>query len=410
MVQPLLKGSAVVFIATLVGNFLSYLYHLLVGRRLSPEDYGLLESFIALTYFFGVPIQAFTLSIVKTINETNDKNLKAVVKNLENKAFFLSLAAWGVLLVLFPLFKRLLQFENNYLFLFFSLQALFIFTPVVYGATLQAKLRFVEMSLIGIVASIAKIVVALIFVILGYEVFGALTGYLATGIVSLLAGWFFVRQKLPQSIEGDNKSNLPNHFWQFSTLSLGVNLALISLYSTDILLARYFLSPDESGFYSATSIVGKVIIFVTNAILVVAFPVFVKHKKSLLKLKQMYFLSLLLMGGMVTVGIGAFHFFPEFIVSLLYRNQYNKAIRFVPLFSIFIGLLALLNLLTQFLLALEKRVSLWLAGFAAVLQIALILGNHATIEAIISSSIISVIAALTLGSAYVYTLFYAKKK
>jgi O-antigen/teichoic acid export membrane protein len=407
--QPLLKGSAIIFAGTFIGNFLSYLYHLAVGSRLTPQDYGLLESFIALTYFFGVPVQAFTFSIVKTITQSREEKIPSIVRSLEKKAFSISFVFWIIMVALLPVLRKTLQFEGSYLYLFFSLQAFFVFIPVVYTATLQAKLKFLHLTLLGVVVSSLKILTALLFVSLGLRVGGALAGFLVTGIGTVVIGWYLVNHFWPAKKDALLELRLPTHFWRYSSLSLFVNLFLISLYSIDIILARYFLSSYDSGIYSATSVLGKIILFVTNTVMIVAFPLFTKHRYYHEKIRKIYSLALILVTSMVAVGIFGYHLMPDFITSVLYKAEYIETAQFLPLFSIFIGLLSVFVLSIQFLLALEKNACLWFAGFAALLQIILIVINHATVSAIIQSSIASIAITLMLVLAYNYRLLYAKR-
>ena len=58
--NPLISGSFVVTIGTTIGNIFNYLFHLAMGRSLTPADYGTLTAIISFISIFGVVSMTIT--------------------------------------------------------------------------------------------------------------------------------------------------------------------------------------------------------------------------------------------------------------------------------------------------------------------------------------------------------------
>lgn len=187
------------------------------------------------------------------------------------------------------------------------------------------------------------------------------------------------------------------HFWRYSFLSLIVNIALTSIFSSDVLLVRHFFSGFQSGIYSAASVLGKMIFFGAISILLVIFPYFVKFKKNIKKLKYFFWLSFLFLTVVSLLGVILFSLFPEVAIGLIYGKEYLVAREILSRYSLFVAVLVLFNLLIQFLLALGKKEAGWLSSVIAVLQIVAVFFRHSTLSAVIENSVIVVFIGFVLG-------------
>lgn len=409
----LFKGSFIVLLGNTVANFFNYLYHLLTGRLLAPSQYGLLQSLIALTYFLGVFVSSFSFVVINAVGQTKPDQLASQIRTLEKKALQFTLFSWLIFLLLFPLISKLLHFESFFLYLVFTLPILFSFLITLYHSTLRAQLKFTEFSLSGALGGLFKLASSVFLILTGWQIIGALIGLTIGGLTSFSLSWFWVKKgfrKLThkKSILLKTVKSGPG-FWRFSILSLITNLGLISLYSTDLLLVRYFFSALEAGLYSAVSVLGKIIFFASTMVLLVAFPLFVRFKSKAQKLRQTFWFSFLFIIIVSLAGLIGYKLFPELIIRLLYRKAYLTAVPFLFSFAIFISLVAVLNLFVQLLLALESVVAAWLAGLTAITQIFLILLYHPSLQIVINNSIIALAIGLLLASFFVKKVLYAKK-
>jgi len=404
----LFRGSLLILSANIVANFFNYLYHLVTGRLLATEQYGLLQSLLALIAFLGILAHLFSFSVINLVIKTNKNTICSVVKALEKQSLKFSFILWLVIIISFPLVKSFIHLDNFLLFFIFSLQAFFIFLPIIYQSVLRAKLKFFHFSLMGIMATFTKFIVAPGLILAGGKVSGAVGALIISDLTLILTGRYWINKFWFKNYKIKNVELKPT-FWNFSVLSLITNLSLISLYSSDILLARHFLAPFSSGIYASVSVLGKIIFFGAAAVLIAIYPLLVKFSKNSKKFIKIFLAGFLLMVFITTAGIIIFKIFPKNIVFLLYGNKYEDAVSFLPAFSLFISLLAIFNLFIHLFLSLEKIIAGWLAGLAAFLQIIFIVFRHETIKVIIENSIASVTIALILSLFWIVKLLHEKR-
>lgn len=394
--HTLFKGSLVVLIGTTFGNFLNYLYHLVSGRLLTPSEYGLLQSLISLTYFQSIIIGAFSTAVVEKIGSLQRSEVRTEIENLQKLSLKLSFGFWLLNLLFFPLINKLLHLNNFQLFFIFSLQSLLSFLPAVYSSTLRARLKFTKSTAVSVLSTLTKLISAFILLKLGLGVIGGLSSWLIWKITSFITAGILVRNLWKKNIQTKVKK-IDLNFFKFSFLSLIVNFALTSIYTIDVIFARYYLTSHQAGIYSAISNLGKIIFFGATTILTVGFPMFIKFRQENDKLKQTLKLSLVFS---IIIGVGGiiiYNLFPNLIIKLLYGDKYLQANLYLGRFALFISLFTIFNLLIRFLLSLKSKVSAYLSFTTAGLQIILILINHQNIESIINNSLLVVAGGLIVS-------------
>jgi len=408
------KSTLIIFFANAAAHLINYLYHFIAGRYLSPDQFGLLESFVSLNYFIAVLISSFSLAIIHQLHKTKKARQPALIQTLQAFSLKLTLIIWLLVLATFPLLQRLLHFDNPFLLIIFSIQILFSFLPTLYLSLLQAKLKFKDFSTINIVAPLTKTLLALIFFLLGLKLTGALTAMVAAGLVPAILSFRLVKKhfkfngsELHRSSEPSMSGKLPKSFFKFGLAALITNLSLTSLYNSDILLVRFFVA-HESGIYAAASVLSKIIFFVSAAVLTVSFPVFTKHSKNLRKLKANFSQSLFLIITIAFLGVTFYQTYPNLIIKLFSNPAYSAAANLLPGFSLFIFFFTILNLTLQLLLTINKRLAVITSLSTALVQLILIFIYHQNLIQIIQNSIIATLAGLLASGILTIIIFNAK--
>lgn len=383
--SALIKGSLVVFIGAMIANFGMYLFHVLTGRLLGPVDYGLLVSLISLTYFLGLPVGILALVLVRFVSRERDKEKVATfVKEFFQKAAIGGAVILMFFLLLFPLLRNLVKVDSFWLYLgigVFSYLGLFV---AVFTSSLQGLLKFDQLSFLGIFNSWSKLVIVLLLVFLGFKVGGAILGMVIGTLLTVVLGYVFVSRCLV--FKSDSKVNLKSAFESIGSYSLAVflnNVSLTSLYTVDIILARFFLSPLQAGYYAALSSLGKIIFFASSPIASVMFPL-VSSKESQGQAYGKTLLASFTLVFIISFGITCLYFFfPELMVSLLYGKQYLEAGQNLGIFAVFISLYSLSSLLLNFFLSISKTRIVVFPAVMAIVQIIAICIYHTSLNQII---------------------------
>jgi len=401
--NQLVAGGLVLFVGTMVANFGNYLFHLVMGRMLGPVDYGVLASLISLTYLFAIPVGALNWTTIKYVStlrgERKFGEISLFYSWLNQKLIIFGLVGFLCLLLLSPWLKTFLHLESFLpLWLVIGASIISIYL-MINTAVLQGYLRFGMMSISSTTQAGVKLIIGPFLILAGLRVLGATFAIFISLTFGYLLTFFFVKRQLSQKPKGKINAReifdymLPVFFW---------TLAFISLYTTDIVLARHFLSPQEAGYYAALATLGKIIFFASSPIVMVMFPLVSEKHANGQKYGQYLYLSLALV-CLVCLGITSLYcLFPRLMVSLLYGQQYLAAAPFLWLFAFFLTFYTLAYLLTNFYLSIKKTKIVILPVVAALAQIFLIYFFHQNLKQTVSVSVITL--ALLTGGLLLYNL------
>ncbi len=387
--SQLLTGSLIMMIGGLITGFGNYLFHLLMGRMLGPVDYGILASLISLLYLLSIPVGTLNLVIVKFVSTLKgQKKLGAVgsfFKVVNQKVFFLGLAMLLVYFILNPILTSFLHLNSSLPLIIIGGIALIVIMTMINRATLQGLLRFNYLAASNVSEIVVKLPCAVLLVIWGLKVNGALLAIVIGGMVAYSFSLFPLRQLLAAK----TKSSV---FAKKEILSFAVpvflsTLAFTSLYTTDIILVRHFLIAQQAGFYAALATLGKIIYFVSLPIILVLFPMVAERHANGQHYRPLLFASSALV-GLAGFGITLIYFlFPGLMVKTLFGSDYLPAASNLGAFAIFLSLYSFSFLLVNFNLSIDRTKVVLLPIVAAILQIILISLFHQNIGQIISISI-----------------------
>lgn len=376
-------------VGSLIGGGGNYLYHLLMGRMLGPVDYGVLASLISIIYLLSVPTSTLCLVIVKFVSalqgEKKLRGVSAFFRRITGKLLLFSLLFLLFFIVISPLAASFLHL-NSILPLLILGVAFFggIFSSI-NRAVLQGLLRFSYLAACGILEAGLKVITAVLLVIFGFKVNGALFALLVGVVAAYLFSLFPLRFLPP---EGEEKSLNGREILTFALPVFFSILAFTSLYTTDIVLVRHFLPAYEAGFYSALANLGKIIFFTSSPVVMVMFPMVSERHSNGKDYQSLLFLSSGLVFLICLVIALVYFLTPQLMVKILYGRQYLAASPYLFLFAVFISLYSFSYLLTNFYLSIKKVKPVVFPVVAALAQVILISLFHQSLSEVIWISIL----------------------
>jgi O-antigen/teichoic acid export membrane protein len=247
----LARAGAVLAVATLAANVLSYVLVLALSRLLPPADYGAVGALLNLTVIGLVPALAVQLVAARETarrpgSGAGDPHLGA-----------LGLAAGGIvglaIVAAAPLLDGYLHLSGPWAAVALGLSLLPAAGTAAAQGVLQGGERFGRLSLLLVVAAGSRCLGAVGAAVAGWGVPGVLWGTLAAACVSLgvaaavVPGAFGVPQRTGLADRGRQVLS--------SAMSTAGLLVFVNL---DVLLARHYLPAAASGLYAVGSIFTKV--------------------------------------------------------------------------------------------------------------------------------------------------------
>lgn len=318
----LLRHSILLMTASQVGNISSVLFHMVMGRWLSPAEYGVLASMLGVVMIAGMPLGALgtvlTFFTAQLLQQNRAGDIFPLMRSwaLKLLVIFIPLLVMGILFSQ-PLAEFFNLPDRSALFMVLVILALAFFSPVI-GAPLGGIQAFGWASVSGMSWGVVRLIVggALVYFVAASAKW-ALVGHGVGVIVSVgiaMAGlWIILRSALPTD------QALPStHAYLWRTI---VVMACFSfLMNADMLIVKHYFTPDQSGFYARASMIGRTIIFLPMPIAGALFPKTVSNggmsaQHGKLLGKALFYTALIIIPGILFCTV-----FPQVPLGILYHD------------------------------------------------------------------------------------------
>lgn len=402
-----LRNSIILFSGTMVVNVLNYAFHLIIGRMVTPAEYGEIESLFSLLAIILVPAAALTMIATKYAagmkEEGNIPGARVLFRYLNRKVATYGAALFFVALCATPFVKQFLRIDESLPIVFLWVAMFFSFLNAVTVGILTGWQKFGLVNQVNIFVTVLKFIGTFIAIFFGYVVDGTVGALTAAILAGFLFSLWWTKKVLGGETGkemGDVSAALPFPFASLKSYILPAfygTLSIAILGNVDMVFAKHHLDPENSGEYGALTIVSKTIFFATGVITTVLFAMAsAKSKQTEENLRTFFqatFLTVLVSGG----AVAFFALFPEFVVGLLFGETYLGVSHLLPWFALAAGLYSLGNLFLQYLLSLhETRATLFFLALSS-LEIAVLFFFGEGLYGIISITIATQLLAVLLG-------------
>lgn len=386
-----LAGSVAVGVA-------NYVYYPVMGRLLDPASFGevqaLVSLFLQLIVFLNVLTQ---VSINIATNYTDESKKQRVLFELEKIAFYIGCTLAVFLAVFSWKLRDLLQFESIWPFILLLAAVVLTVPPTFRGAYLRARKAFGAASVANLLGSVGKILLSVGLVLLGFEVVGAIGGLVLAQVVMFGYAAYKARQLgFVSRTRGYTERPQPRLLLpelKYAALVLVSSGTITFLTSVDIIVVKHLFDPQLAGEYAGISTIAKIIFFLTASISQVLLPslrIQNKHRDNrALLLKSLAFLAALALPVVVF-----FSFFSTFTVGLLMGREYLPFADLLPLLSVIMFLISVINITVLYYVAL-RRYTLGIAMlFAILISIGILWAHHHSVHQVAQSVLYSCLATL----------------
>ncbi len=386
-------------LGSFVGSLTGYVFHLIAARSLGPKDYGVLDSLISLIYQLSIPLATISLVIVKYVSSFKGQGRKEAISSffwkINQKLFFLLPVALILMVFLTPWITNFLHLPSPSLFILIFIAFLLNIFITVEKSFFQGLVLFEKLTLVGILEGLFRLVLVVILLSLGWGLMGTVFPFLLTGVFSFFLCSFFLRTLW----RGERTEPIPEkkEMLAFVFPAFFTNLGITLLITSDIILARHFLSAEQAGLYAALSTLGKIVFFTASPVIGVIFPMISEAHAAKKNINQIVFLGFLII-GLITLGcLLVFGFFPKIMILGLFGQKYLVLAPYLLYFAAGVAFYSLDVAFLNIFLAREIIFPTVLVCLSAVLQIILIFFFHGSLVEIVKIFIlVSALLLLTL--------------
>lgn len=400
--SQLARGSLLVFAGNNIGNFLNFLYNLIIGRLLGPEKYGDLGAIISTISIFGIVLSIFGLFTVKQVSSFWGRKEKGKIISFLTyftpKLFIFCTIISLFLLLITPNVSNFLHMDSFIPFFIAAVSFIFSGPGILNKSLLQGILAFFFVSINGVIEMSLKLIISAVLVLLSFGVNGALLGITVAGIISYLISLAELKFIFKGVVSEENHFLHPRSLLKILLPVALVSLIITSFLNIDIILVRHFFGAATAGAYVALSNIGKISYYLVGTLISVMFPVISTRVSNgasyILPLLGTLIASL----GLSIIVIVAFFLSPKLILGILYGEKFFSIIPYLGIFSFFIAIFSLNSALTYFLLSISYSKAIYVLFLISLFQGILILIFHSSILHVIWINIIVSLVYLLAAS------------
>jgi len=366
-VGAVLGASATVTLATVVVNLLSYIVVAAGTRTLGADRYGELAALLGLVLVGGVPAGTVQVVVARRVAAGEAGGLGRACVGAA-----LVVAAVGAAAL--PLLRVTLQISVWALVLLvLALPAMTLgWAPM--GAA-QGLSLFGRLAGSTLITGVGRVGGMLVGLAIGGTTIAAMAGLVVGAWLAVAGAVFAVRGPALDVLTAPGPVREPLTEIGHASLTM---LALAVVMTADVLLAKRYLAPVDSGLYGAGAVVTKAALWLPYAVTMIALPrlAIAAHRRTTLRLAigVLAVLGVLEVAGVLVLG--------DVLFPLAVGAEYRPVTGWLWLFAVEGAMLAIAQLVIVSRLAATDRLvaaMLWLVLLAEVAIVSMLPGSIGTI-------------------------------
>ena len=380
----LASASGLMSLSTASAGLLGYVFHVLMGRMLSTEDYGTFGAMIALYVVLVTPLGTLMMVIARKVSEYRAMEDAGRVAHFYYWISFRTAAVGIVVLSVYffvaPQVQSYLKVPTIMPVYMLGVLLLLAFLPFINNAFLQGLQRFNWLFASGSFNGVFRIAFSVALVWLGFGLTGAMGGI----VLGAFATWLITYGALYPSLAQGRHAQESAHLSLKRAMPVFIADATFAVMTQiDMVLVNYYFPAPEAGLYAAASILGKAVMYFPGGIAMALFPMVAenqaRNERSAHLLLQAVGLTALLCG----VGAIFYFVFGEAIIRLLFGQTYYGAGEALRIFGFAMFPMTLVLIAQRFLIAKGHTLFAYLSVLIAPLQLLAIHVYHDSLRMVV---------------------------
>ena len=322
-----LGGSIIMLLGSAMVSLFNFGYNVVVARMLGPAAFGHVAAVGTLLMIISAITLSFQLVGAKVIARSETDEAKAAVyATLKRKSWLVGLLIGSGLAVTSNWIADYLKLPSPWLVLLLSVGLAFYIPLGAKRGGLQGTCRFSALSWNLILETVVKLVGALVFIEMGYGVYGAIAAISISEVLAYLFPGVPAELRVPHQtgIRASLREGLQAIV--FFTGQVVIN-------NVDILLVKHFFNDQQAGLYAAIALVGRVLYLACWSVVSAMFPVSAgaNQEESNHTVLVVPLLIVLVISLIFIVGLGAF---PDPVLRTTFGSSFQLSHTMYTLLSL----------------------------------------------------------------------------
>jgi O-antigen/teichoic acid export membrane protein len=357
-------GSAVA-VATSVMNVATYGFTMLAARIIGPSEYGAFVACLNLLVILQVVALGLQATAARRI-AVDLGNVATIEGAILRTTTRVSVAVGALLLVLVPAVDALLNLDSLATAAVVAVAAVPLTLAGGQAGILQGERRWGPLALFYVAGGVPRLVVGTAIILWRPDATSAILGVGLGYLFPLMVGWWALRhRRTPESVAAEHSAR---SLLVESAHNAQVLFAYFALSSVDIMIARQVLDDHDAGLYASGLIMAKVMLFLPQFVVIVAFP----DMASPTSRRRALVRSLLLVAALGVVMVVAARVLSGLAMVFVGGAEFGEVEDLLWVFAVLGTLLAMLQLQVYAVLARQGRRTVVLVW--AALAVVVVLG------------------------------------
>jgi O-antigen/teichoic acid export membrane protein len=357
-------GSAVA-VATSVMNVATYGFTMLAARIIGPSEYGAFVACLNLLVILQVVALGLQTTAARRI-AVDLGNVATIEGAILRTTTRVSVAVGALLLVLVPAVDALLNLDSLATAAVVAVAAVPLTLAGGQAGILQGERRWGALALFYVAGGVPRLVVGTAIILWRPDATSAILGVGLGYLFPLMVGWWALRhRRTPESVAAEHSAR---SLLVESAHNAQVLFAYFALSSVDIMIARQVLDDHDAGLYASGLIMAKVMLFLPQFVVIVAFP----DMASPASRRRALVRSLLLVAALGVVMVVAARVLSGLAMVFVGGAEFGEVEDLLWVFAVLGTLLAMLQLQVYAVLARQGRRTVVLVW--AALAVVVVLG------------------------------------
>ncbi len=405
--SQLLRHNAVFFVGSVTVGALNYLYYPLLGRMVSPGTFGEIQTLVSLFLQLGVFLVVLSMVIVTIVANYRDETVRnRLIFEFEKLALLVSLIVLVGSVIFANQLQHALHFDSRWPFAVLAIAVVASVPFYIRGAYLRGHQQFGLVSWGNIIAAGGKLVASVVLVAIGLGTVGAIGGVVVAQVVAcvLIIWWAHRSGLITQLTSGWTWPNfkLLAPELRYGGIILAASLAITLQYSIDIIVIKHYFDAATAGLYAGVAAVARILFFLTASIaqVLISKVRLTNHRDEN---QQLLLKSLLLLAGVSLPVLLLTTIWPTQTIGLLMGETYRHLAGLLPMLSVSVFIVSIINLLAAYYLALRRFGIAVLAVVGAAFTYLFIFLHHGSPKAIVESLLLGSAATMVSIGVWVIT-------
>jgi O-antigen/teichoic acid export membrane protein len=386
-------------LSVLAVNGGNYLYNLILGRILGPEqfaDAAVLITFLLVLSFVAMTFQLATAKF-SVIFEAN--LFISFISKVYKNAITVGISLGALIIIFSKQLQEVFNTSTSSMFVVFGIGVPLYFLMSVNRGVFQGKKAFKALSITYQTEMLSRLLITLGLLFL-FNIESSLV--IAIGIL-ISFGFGLIPFKFENLnfktsvvIEASQTKLVRNFF----IITAFYEFTQIIISNSDMLLVKHYFESYEAGLYASLALIGRIVYFTAWMFVMLLLPTVVQLKKEG---KATAPILLKYVGYIATISsviVLCCSLFPETVITLLFGKSYLAIAPLLWKYALATGLFAISNIFAYYYLSLDRYIPVIFSAIFGMLQMGLVIFFHESLEQVVHMQIVAMILLLVFQIIY----------